>query len=235
MGSDIGIDYYFEINTEEISDSTLVPLEQFKEKTSLEINKLADSSFALELEGRKMLIKPGERKAQINDTKIEMAAEALEVNDDLLISFDALEVLFEDYKERYIQETKIDSPEVDLDKPGFNLFLDPVEGEIGDDSLVVELILVNSSGRNQNLSFNTSQKYDLEIKDEEGRVHWRWSEGKAFAQVLQNLRIEPGEKEVWEVEIAIEDLAPGEYYLTGWIVGRRRDLTTAETRLIIKE
>ncbi len=235
MGNEIGIDYGFEINTEEISDSTLVPLEQFREKADLEIYKLADGRFNLELEGREMLIKPGDKEARVNDIKIEMAAEPLEINDDLLISYDALELLFEEYDEEHMTEIKIHSPDVDLDKSGFNVFLDPVEGEIEDDSFLAELILVNNSGRNQNLAFNTSQKYDLEIKDEEGEVHWRWSEGKVFAQVLQRLRLEPGEKEVWEVEIEIADLDSGEYFLTGWMVSRRRNLSTAETKLIIKD
>ena len=222
MGNEIGIDYGFEINTEEISDSTLVPLEQFREKADLEIYKLADGRFNLELEGREMLIKPGDKEARVNDIKIEMAAEPLEINDDLLISYDALELLFEEYDEEHMTEIKIHSPDVDLDKSGFNVFLDPVEGEIEDDSFLAELILVNNSGRNQNLAFNTSQKYDLSLTDEDGNEVYRWSRDKSFLQAIQHLRLGVRETESWQTAIKIEDLSPGKYKLEGWLTDRRR-------------
>lgn len=78
------------------------------------------------------------------------------------------------------------------------------------------------------LNFPTSQRYDLAIKNEAGDIVARWSDGKAFAQVLGTERIGPGEKN-WAVSmpVATRDgnvLGSGKYTLEAWLTttGERR-------------
>ncbi len=75
------------------------------------------------------------------------------------------------------------------------------------------------------LSFPTSQLYEMELRDPAGKVIWRYSDGKAFAQAVRELVVNPGELNFTQlVPLYNADafprvpLAPGAYRLTATLL-----------------
>jgi hypothetical protein len=71
------------------------------------------------------------------------------------------------------------------------------------------------------LTFPTGQSYDLEIRNENGAVVYRWSDGRAFTQVFRTETFGPGEKSFTvQAPLAGADKNPlpqGKYVAEGWL------------------
>jgi len=83
--------------------------------------------------------------------------------------------------------------------------------------------LANESGEELRLTFASSQRFDVLLQDERGRVVFRWSDGKVFLPVLGQEIVRPGEALTYEVTFALPDstqglLPAGRYTLTGLLV-----------------
>lgn len=72
--------------------------------------------------------------------------------------------------------------------------------EVGVTPEAVRLILhvTNAGDRPVELTFPTSQRYDFEVESGGGERIWRWSDGRAFLQVVTEAVLEPGE--TWTME-----------------------------------
>jgi hypothetical protein len=83
--------------------------------------------------------------------------------------------------------------------------LPPVELALGTDLEVYDryepvrlTLTVTNGGRNPvTLRFPTSQRYDFRVMDSGGTMLWRWSDGRAFAQVPGEAVLEPGGTLTW--------------------------------------
>lgn len=65
--------------------------------------------------------------------------------------------------------------------------------EVGREVVRLVLHVTNTSDRPVTLHFPTAQVYDFAIRLPDGATLWRWSEGRAFAQVLTDRTLAPGE------------------------------------------
>ena len=70
--------------------------------------------------------------------------------------------------------------------------------------------------------FNTGQRYDFIIEDEEGSKIWRWSEDKMFTMVLGEEILGPTNPEVIYTAEYKGKLSPGYYKVTGIFVAQDR-------------
>ena len=73
--------------------------------------------------------------------------------------------------------------------------------------------------------FNTSQRYDFIIEDEEGNEIWRWSEGRMFAQMLGKESLGQHNPEVIYTAEYKDRLSPGYYKITGVFVAQDRSMS----------
>lgn len=78
------------------------------------------------------------------------------------------------------------------------------------------------------LVFPYAQRFELVLKDEQGEVLFRWSDGRAFALLFGMERFGPGEKN-WVVQVPLRtkegnQFPPGKYTAESWLttVGERR-------------
>jgi hypothetical protein len=76
--------------------------------------------------------------------------------------------------------------------------------------IVVNLEIMNRGREVVDIGFRTAQRYDVLIKDRQGRDVWRWSQGQMFAQVLGTERLEPSQRLRYRVSVR-EGLSPGAY------------------------
>lgn len=87
--------------------------------------------------------------------------------------------------------------------------------------LRAQLVVHNPGPGSVRLTFPSSQRYDLEIRNERGQPVVRWSEDRAFAMVLGEEEIPPGDKTYGlELKLAAADGQPlpaGRYTARGWV------------------
>jgi hypothetical protein len=80
----------------------------------------------------------------------------------------------------------------------------------------LKLEITNRSDRPAELSFSSSKTHDFTVKTEGGRVVWRWSDDRFFAQAMITKSLAPGESWIlsasWDqTTTGGEDAPPGRY------------------------
>lgn len=89
------------------------------------------------------------------------------------------------------------------------------------EKIVFEIVLRNESDTLLNIEFPTTQLYDLVLKNKEGQEVFQLSEEKAFAQVLTEIKLEPGEVVRWEDVWESHGLPEGEYQVFAELNAKR--------------
>jgi hypothetical protein len=92
----------------------------------------------------------------------------------------------------------------------------------GGENITIKMKLFNYSAEKINFHFNSSQRYDFIIEDEEGNEIWRWSDGRMFAMVLGEEILGPNNPEVIYTAEYGDKLSPGYYKITGIFVAQDR-------------
>lgn len=78
----------------------------------------------------------------------------------------------------------------------------------------VRVILVNEGLGDLKITFMNSQRFDLVVRDTVGHEVFKWSVGKVFIQMIEEVNLEQGQgiedELVWEA-----DVSPGTYSIVG--------------------
>jgi len=82
-------------------------------------------------------------------------------------------------------------------------------------TLTARLTVRNWAADPSALTFPTSQSYDLEIRDDQGKVVYVWSRGQVFSQIMTELQIQY-EKD-YAINATVGKLAPGKYIAQAWL------------------
>lgn len=64
-------------------------------------------------------------------------------------------------------------------------------------SVTFSFTITNTANQPLSLHFHDACKADFAVYDSE-QEHWRWSEGQMFAQILEEVPLEPDEQETFE-------------------------------------
>lgn len=109
-----------------------------------------------------------------------------------------------------------------IDDLTLSLSLNPNPVAVGD-NLDLTISVANTGKESRKLSFRSSQRYDFWAVDAKGDEIWRWSEGRMFAQVLEDIMLGSAEKreftESWNlVDSKGTPVKAGEYRVFGAIV-----------------
>jgi len=91
--------------------------------------------------------------------------------------------------------------------------------------IVMTLKVFNYTEEEMIFHFNTSQRYDFIIEDEEGEEIWRWSKDKMFAMVLGEEALGPHNPEVNYSAECKSKLSLGYYKVTGILVAQDRPMS----------
>jgi hypothetical protein len=96
---------------------------------------------------------------------------------------------------------------------GVSLTTDKLIYRVGT-TITVKYTITNLTDKPLVLTFPTIQQYDWTITDAEGNLVYRWSAGKAFAQMVTHLTILAGASDGFESSWAIpRDLKPNGFYI----------------------
>lgn len=91
------------------------------------------------------------------------------------------------------------------------------------------LKVFNRTGEEVTFHFNTAQRYDFVIKDEEENEVWRWSKDRMFATVLGEETLGPDNPEAIYTAQYKGKLSPGSYKITGILVAVNRPMAGSIT------
>jgi len=91
--------------------------------------------------------------------------------------------------------------------------------------IVMTLKIFNYTKEDINFQFNTSQRYDFIIEDEEGSEIWRWSKDRMFAMMLGEEILGPDNPEIIYTAEYKDKLSPGYYKVTGILVAKDRSMS----------
>ena len=107
---------------------------------------------------------------------------------------------------------------------GVSMTTDKINYSVGE-PIKLTLKIFNYTKEDIIFHFNTSQRYDFIIEDEEGNEIWRWSEGRMFAQMLGKESLGQHNPEVIYTAEYKDRLSPGYYKVTGFFVARDRPMS----------
>jgi hypothetical protein len=93
--------------------------------------------------------------------------------------------------------------------------------------IALTLEVANRGPHPVTLNFRTNQRYDIVIRDSQGREVWRWSAEQMFAQVLGEEILPPGTGTLTYGITLRERLAPGRYTAVGIIPAEAGPISTS--------
>lgn len=86
-------------------------------------------------------------------------------------------------------------------------------------SFSLTLDVRNVSGEPRAFTLPSSQAFEFIAFVAKGPEVWRWSEGMAFAQAIQQETLEPGENRVFKAAWPTDAASPGQYLIQGYFTG----------------
>jgi len=107
---------------------------------------------------------------------------------------------------------------------GISMSTDKMSYSVGE-PIIIALKIFNYTEEEIIFHFNTGQRYDFIIEDEEGNEIWRWSKDMMFAMVLGEENLGPNNPEVTYKAEYKDRLSPGYYKVTGFFVAQDRPMS----------
>ena len=107
---------------------------------------------------------------------------------------------------------------------GISMSTDKISYSVGE-PIKMTLKIFNYTEKDVVFYFNSAQRYDFIIEDEEGNEVWRWSKDRMFAMVLDEETLGPDNPEgIYTVEYK-DRFGPGYFKVTGIFVAQNRSMS----------
>ena len=91
--------------------------------------------------------------------------------------------------------------------------------------ITIKLKVFNYSAETIDFHFNSSQRYDFIIEDEEGNEVWRWSRDRMFAMMLGEETLEQTNPEIIYTVEYKGKFSSGYYKITGIFVAQKKPMS----------
>ena len=111
---------------------------------------------------------------------------------------------------------------------GISMSTDKMNYSVGE-PIKMTFKIFNYKEENIVFYFNTSQRYDFIIEDEEGNEIWRWSKDMMFGMVLGEETLGPNNLDIIYKAEYKDKLSPGYYKITGIFVAQDRPMSGSIT------
>ena len=106
---------------------------------------------------------------------------------------------------------------------GISIMTDKMSYSVGE-SIIMTFKVFNYTKADITFHFNTAQRYDFIIEDEEGNEVWHWSKDRMFAMMLGEEILGPTNMEVNYSAEYKSKLSPGYFKVTGVLVAQNRPM-----------
>ena len=106
---------------------------------------------------------------------------------------------------------------------GLSMMTDKISYSVSE-PIIMTVKIFNYTEEDIVFYFNTSQRYDFIIEDEEGNEVWRWSQDMMFTMALGEKTLGPTNTEVIYTTEYTNKLIPGYYKIIGVFVAQGRPM-----------
>ena len=107
---------------------------------------------------------------------------------------------------------------------GISMMIDKINYSVGE-PIIMTFKIFNYTEEDVVFYFNSAQRYDFIIEDEEKNKVWHWSKDKMFAMVLGEEILGPTNTEITYTAEYKGKLIPGYYKVTGILVAKDRPMS----------
>ncbi|MBU4228389.1 hypothetical protein KJ987_09070 [bacterium] len=107
---------------------------------------------------------------------------------------------------------------------GLSMMTDKISYSVSE-PIIMTVKIFNYTEEDIVFHFNTSQRYDFIIEDDEGNEIWRWSKDRMFAMMLGEETLGPTNTEVIYTADYRDKFSPGYYKITGVLVAQDRPMS----------
>ena len=107
---------------------------------------------------------------------------------------------------------------------GLSMMTDKISYSVSE-PIIMTVKIFNYTEEDIVFHFNTSQRYDFIIEDDEGNEIWRWSKDRMFAMMLGEETLGPTNTEVIYTAEYKGKLSPGYYKVTGFFVAQDKPMS----------
>ena len=107
---------------------------------------------------------------------------------------------------------------------GISMMADKMSYSVGE-PIIMTVKIFNYTEEKITFHFNTSQRYDFIIENEERNEIWRWSKDKMFAMALGEETLGPTNTEVIYTAEYRNKLSPGYYKITGVFIAQEKPMS----------
>ncbi|MBA7517226.1 hypothetical protein ES705_09279 [subsurface metagenome] len=107
---------------------------------------------------------------------------------------------------------------------GISMMTDKMNYSVGE-PIIITIKIFNYTEEEIIFHFNTGQRYDFIIEDEEGNEIWRWSQDMMFTMALGEETLGPTTTEITYTAEYSDKLSPGYYKITGIFVAQEKPMS----------
>ncbi|WP_456275896.1 BsuPI-related putative proteinase inhibitor [Bacillus sp. AK128] len=115
------------------------------------------------------------------------------------------------------ESTETTSPTIDLADFEATLEVNSTEEEV-----MFTIHLQNKSNEPTDLTFSSGQKFEIVVRNAEGKEVYRFSKGRMFTMALETLKLDAGEKltfeDKWDYQTNGEKVQPGNYSVVATVI-----------------
>lgn len=103
------------------------------------------------------------------------------------------------------------------------------------EAIRIALVKINTSDASVTLDYTTSQRFDFQLQDPEGKVVYQWSQDRSFSQTAGTVTLVPGQGVTYTVKTAAPQKPSGTYTAVGWNVAKGFNSSRLELPIEISE
>ena len=107
---------------------------------------------------------------------------------------------------------------------GISMSTDKMSYSVGE-PIIMTVKIFNYTEEDVVFYFNSAQRYDFIIEDEERSKIWHWSKDKMFTMVLGEESLGPNNPEVTYTAEYKDRLSPGYYKVTGYFIAQDKPMS----------
>ncbi len=221
----------FDITPDQISNDIYLPFDQLQEKFNMELEKLANDRFIIFYNGNFFLVSMEKTLVKTNKGNYNMEKAPLYINNHILLPVEFLR----EFLNLQIRSRNMIIPDKnEAEEVKANIYIEKNNIDKNEKlNLVIEIM--NPQDHDITLKFNTSQRYEILIKNRYGSVVYTWSKKKIFAQVFTEVDIDAKNSVYFEEKIDMFQFQEGTYYIEAIIKGENIELKTDQKRFKVED
>jgi len=221
----------FDITPNQISNNVYLPFDQLQEKFDMELEKLANDRFIIFYNDNFFLVSMEKTLVKTNKGNYNMEKAPLYINDHLLLP---VEFLREFLNLQIRSKNMIIPDKHEAEEVKANIYIEKNNVD-KDENLNLVIEIMNPQDHDITLKFNTSQRYEILIKNRYGSVIYTWSKKKIFAQVFTEVNIDAKNSVYFEEKIGMSQFQEGTYYIEAIIRGENIEIKTDQRKFELED